>query len=214
MCLQNFYINFCLQHSLSLCHHNRPLQGIKGILCTVHVRTSPFLPSQWIPDCIVTNVACCIVFHKLRAQAQDLGRARACFRTKVVGLLVDTSQIKVGVRLSTDIQICQLKKHLEYNLLLNQYISWLNWPPALALQDSVYADRDFFAKPCAQACPSIFKAYTDLDGMKFIFIWEDRAALWEHSNTVPAASGICAGATNGEPPSPCFHWKCTIGMYT
>lgn len=83
----------------------KPPRGIKGILCTVHIRTSPFLPSQWILDCTVTNAACWIVFYKLCAQAQDLGRARTCFPTKVAGLLVDTSQIKVGVRLSADMSI-------------------------------------------------------------------------------------------------------------
>lgn len=83
----------------------KPPQGTKCIFCTVHIRTSPFLPSQWILDCTVTNAACCIVFYKLCAQAQDLGRARACFPTKVVRLLVDRSQIKVGIRLSTDMSI-------------------------------------------------------------------------------------------------------------
>lgn len=83
----------------------KPPGGIKSILCTVHIRTSPFLPFQRILDCTVTNAACCMVLYKLHAQAQDSGRARACFPTKVVGLLVDTSQIKVGVRLSTDMSI-------------------------------------------------------------------------------------------------------------
>lgn len=41
--------------------------------------------------------------------------------------------------------------------------------------------------------------------MKFIFIWEDGAALWVRSNTVPAASGTCAGGTYGEPLSPDFN---------
>lgn len=49
---------------------------------------------------------------------------------------------------------------------------------------------------------SLVHPYTNLDGMKFIFIQEDGAALWAHNNMVPAASGTHADGTNGVPLSP------------
>lgn len=59
--------------------------------------------------------------------------------------------------------------------------------------------------------------YTNLDGMRFIFIQEDETALWEQNNMVPAA----LDGTNGVPLSPfsvekaplkCTHKKFT-GIY-
>lgn len=40
--------------------------------------------------------------------------------------------------------------------------------------------------------------YTNLDGMKFIFIQEDGAELWVHNNMIPAV----LDGTNGVPLSP------------
>lgn len=52
---------------------------------------------------------------------------------------------------------------------------------------------------CAREFPSIFKAYTELHGTKFIFIWEDGAALRVHSDMVTAVPGARAGGTAGDP---------------
>lgn len=140
-------------------------RGIKGISCLVHIRASSFLPSQWILDCTEINAACCIVFYKLSAEAQDLGRDRACFPTEVMSLLLGKCQIKVQVRLHSDMSI----KHPSWaQVSVKPGHGWAS--SSSGFMRECLCRGELIAEPCTQACPSIFEAYTNTEGITFVFV--------------------------------------------